>query len=177
MKVSVEQLIADCKKGNQQACRKLYEMYERRFYALSLRYARTTADAEDIAIQGFTKIFKNINSYENGNFEGWMKTIIIHEALSFYRRDQRQVWGYTTEPDINMKGDDLSAFDQLSMEDLNKMIATLPEGCRIVFNLYAIEGYSHAEIGEMLGLSEGTSKSQFSRAKSLLRERLIKQEI
>lgn len=144
---------------------------------MSLRYARTTADAEDIAIQGFTKIFKNINSYENGNFEGWMKTIIIHEALSFYRRDQRQVWGYTTEPDINMKGDDLSAFDQLSMEDLNKMIATLPEGCRIVFNLFAIEGYSHSEIGEMLGLSEGTSKSQFSRAKSLLRERLIKQEI
>jgi RNA polymerase sigma-70 factor (ECF subfamily) len=177
LKVTIEQLIEDCKKGNQQACRKLYEMYERRFYALSFRYARTTADAEDITIQGFTKIFKNINAYENGNFEGWMKTIIIHEALSFYRKDQRQIWGYTTETDPNMKGDDLSAFDQLSMEDLKNLISTLPEGCRIIFNLFAIEGYSHSEIAELLGLSEGTSKSQFSRAKTLLREKLIKQEI
>ncbi len=152
-------------------------MYERRFYALSLRYARTTADAEDITIQGFTKIFKNIKAFEAGNFEGWMKTIIINEALTFYRRDKRQVWGYTSEPDLNMEGSELSAFDQLSMEDLNKLVDSLPEGCRVVFNLFAIEGYGHLEIAEMLGISEGTSKSQFSRARALLREKLISEEI
>jgi RNA polymerase sigma-70 factor (ECF subfamily) len=146
-------------------------------YALSLRYARTTADAEDITIQGFTKILKNIKNFEVGNFEGWMKTIIINEALSFYRKDQRNVWAYTTEPDLNLRSEDISILDHLSLEDLNKLVAELPEGCRVVFNLYAIEGYNHLEIANMLGISEGTSKSQFSRAKSLLREKLIAAEL
>jgi len=147
-------------------------MYERRFYATSLRYARTTADAEDIVIQGFTKIFSNINSFKDGNFESWMRTIIVNEALSLYRKDQKQTWNNGAPPDEHIKSNDFNVLDTLGMGDLLLIIQDLPEGSRVVFNLFAIEGYGHKEIAEMLNINEGTSKSQYSRAKELLKNKL-----
>jgi len=176
LKPSLSQLLADCKAGKSKAQRMLFEMYERKFFAMILRYVRTTAEAEDVVIQSFTKIFTRIDQYREGSFEGWMKTIVIHEALSLHRKNEKQTWANSNQPNEFLESQDLSVFDSLSMEDLTSLIKELPEGSRMVFNLFAIEGYGHKEIAEMLDITEGTSKSQFARAKALLKNKLTPTE-
>ena len=153
----------------------LYRRFSPRMYAVCLRYAGYAEEAEDILQEGFLKVFKYIGQYRfEGSFEGWIRRIVVNEALTFLRRN-RSMYLETDleqadrEPDYNALGDHLEA------EDLLKMIQELPTGYRIVFNLYAIDGYSHKEIAEHLGISENTSKSQLSRARTFLQKLLLEQ--
>ncbi|GAB3293654.1 RNA polymerase sigma factor [Hymenobacter tenuis] len=140
--------------------------------SVCLRYLRRREDAEEALIVGFTKVFRALDQYRHeGSFEGWIRRIVVNEALGMLRRK---------EP-IHMAIDDLTydtpatpaeAESQLNADDMLALLAELPAGYRTVFNLYALEGYTHPEIGELLGISEGTSKSQLSKARAMLQRRL-----
>ena len=143
---------------------------------LCRRYVRGEQEAEDVMINGFMKVFSRIDSFEEkGSFEGWMKRIMINESLGFIRKHKAMY----LETDIE-EADRQPDLDRLSgaleANDLLKMINELPSGYRTIFNLYAIEGYSHKEIGELLGINENTSKSQLSRARAQLQVKLLETE-
>ena len=166
------ELIERCRAGNGQAQRQLYERYAGRLFGLCCRYIKDRMEAEDVLVTGFTKILSKLDQYKgDGSFEGWMKRVIINEALSHLRRSRNMhletdlEWAHA-EPDYQRLHDVLEA------EDLLQLVAELPHGYRMVFNLYAIEGYNHQEIGAMLGISENTSKSQLSRARAMLIKQL-----
>jgi len=169
-------LIIACKKQNAKAQKMLYDRYAGSMLALCRRYVRGEMEAEDVMIRGFMKVFSKIDLYaEKGSFEGWMKRIMINESLGYLRKNKSMY----LETDIEA-ADKEPDFDKLSTEleakDLLKMINELPSGYRTIFNLYAIEGYSHKEIGELLGINENTSKSQLSRARMHLQKKLLEAE-
>ena len=171
-----DELINGCLRRDNSAQRLLYETYSPRMYGLCCRYVKDSMDAEDVLVGAFTKVFDKIHQFKNeGSFEGWIRKIVVNEALTYLRRhrsmyleiDLEQA-GY--EPDYQSLGDHLEA------EDLLSIIQALPTGYRIVFNLYAIDGYSHKEIADQLGISENTSKSQLSRARAYLQKVLAEQD-
>lgn len=169
-------LIEDCIKENRAAQKALYERYCRKMMVVCQRYAKSTQEAEDILQDGFIKVFANIKSFRgDARLDTWMTRIMINTALNAQRQKLYLM------PMIDVEGIDLREDEQISLSgihlgDLIAMIQSLPDGCRLVFNLFAIEGYSHKEIGVMLSISEGTSKSQYNRAKSLLKIRLGQQD-
>ncbi|SET35491.1 RNA polymerase sigma factor [Hymenobacter actinosclerus] len=166
------ELIAACRQGSSRAQKQLYEQFSGLMLSVCLRYLRRREDAEEALIVGFTKVFRALDQYRHeGSFEGWIRRIVVNEALGMLRRK---------EP-LHMGIDDLTydvpavaatAESQLSADEMLALLAGLPAGYRTVFNLYALEGYSHPEIGELLGISEGTSKSQLSKARGMLQRRL-----
>ncbi|NDC79366.1 MAG: RNA polymerase sigma factor [Chitinophagia bacterium] len=148
----------------------LYRKYSARMYAVCLRYAGSADDAKDFLQEGFVKVYRNLERFRGeGSFEGWMRRIFVRTAIEHLRARRLQTAplpeGHDTDDESGW-----SALDGLALEDLMRMIRLLPDGYRTVFNLYAVEGYSHREIGEMLGISEGTSKSQLARARKALQE-------
>jgi len=169
-------LLAGCQKQNAKAQRMLYDKYAPAMLGLCRRYVRGELEAEDVMINGFMKVFSKIDYFEGkGSFEGWMKRIMINESLGYIRKNKAMY----LETDIEA-ADKEPDFDKLSTaletKDLLKMINELPSGYRTIFNLYAIEGYSHREIGELLGINENTSKSQLSRARMHLQRKLLETE-
>lgn len=136
-----------------------------------MRYAKDRTDAEDIVQTGFFKVFTQIESFRgDGSFEGWIRRIMVNTAIEAYRKSGRSVQvSELAEADSPSHG---VVIDTLECEDLLAIIRTLPPGYRMVFNMYAIEGYSHKEIAEALHISEGASKSQLSRARSWLQEKI-----
>jgi RNA polymerase sigma-70 factor (ECF subfamily) len=171
-----EDLIARCQKENPQAQALLYDKYAKKMFAICLRYIKTPDEAEDTMINAFMKVFTNIRKFEGkGSFEGWIKRIMVNESLTYLRRNKSmylevEIEKADYEPDYN------TLSNQLETEDLMKMVGNLPVGYRTVFNLYAIEGYSHKEIAEQLGVNINTSKSQLSRARALLQKQLLESE-
>jgi len=159
--------------GKPEMQRALYEQFSRIMFSICSRYTRDRMEAEDILQQGFMKVFTNLKSYQGGSFEGWMKRIFVHEAIDHFRKTKRSVFGASQEPHENLQVDLQDVIGQLTVEEILEKVNRLPEGCRLVFNLYAIEGYSHKEIGNLLRVTESTSKSQYARAKELLRERIL----
>lgn len=145
-------------------------------YSVCRRYVMQLQEAEDILVCGFTKVFQKLNQFKGqGSFEGWVRRIMVNEALTFIRRNKSmylevEIEKASREPDLNKLS------DQLEVEDLEKLIDQLPMGYKTVFNLYAIEGFSHKEIAEKLGISENTSKSQLSRARVHLQKLLLNAE-
>jgi RNA polymerase sigma-70 factor (ECF subfamily) len=171
-----EDVIRDCQKNNRHAQRFLYDYYVGKMMALARRYVKDTMVAEDILVTAFTKVFKHISRFKGeGSFEGWIRRIVVNEALTWLRKNKSMY----LETDIEMAASEVN-YDQLgsamAAEELMKMVEALPTGYRIVFNLYAIDGYSHQEIAEQLGISENTSKSQLSRARAVLQRQLSKME-
>ena len=170
------ELIHACKKQNAKAQRILYDKYASYMLGLCKRYVRGELEAEDVMIRGFMKVFSKIDLFEGkGSFEGWMKRIMINESLGYIRKNkamylETDIEAADKEPEL----DKLST--ALEAKDLLKMINELPSGYRTIFNLYAIEGYSHKEIGELLGINENTSKSQLSRARMHLQRKLLETE-
>lgn len=165
-------LIKACLKGERLAHRELYEQFSGKFLAICLRYIKDHDLAQDVLVEGFMKIFDNLAQYKNeGSFEGWMKRIMVTQALLTLRKNKK----LRMEVDLDGQNEVIdfnpALFDS-GAEDLLQVIAALPLGYRTVFNLYAIEGYSHKEISEMLSISENTSKSQLSRARSMLQQKL-----
>lgn len=154
------------------AQRQLYDEFAPRMLAVTYRYARTRAEAEDIIQEGFVKIFHNLHKYQDkGSLEGWIKRIMVNCAIDHLRKEK--AFAYSIEVNDSVMGESkVDALDQLALEDLMRLIQRLPDGYRVVFNLYAIEGYSHAEIGAQLGISESTSRSQYARARAMLKKRI-----
>lgn len=141
-------------------------------------YARTTDEAQDILQDSFLKVFRNIASYnQNSSLEGWIRKIVNNTAIDYYRSAKRIGYFTPVEEVLNLEsGDHDQAAANLNTEDIFKILSELPEGARIIFHLYAVEGYSHKEIAEKLEVSESTSKSQYQRARALLMERLNQRE-
>lgn len=166
------ELISACRQGSVRAQKLLYERFAGLMLTVCLRYLRQRADAEEAMLTGFVKVFRALEQYRHeGSFEGWIRRIMVNEALGQLRRK---------EP-LHLAIDDMvtdvpstqaTAESDLAAADLMQLLSELPAGYRTVFNLYAIEGYTHPEIGEMLGISEGTSKSQLSKARAMLQRRL-----
>lgn len=167
-----EQLILGCKKQDRRCQQRIYEKYAPVMYGICLRYSADAHTAQDLLHDGFMKVFSHINSYEGkGSFEGWMKRVFINMSLEVIRKGKIQKI-YTEDiervPDLENLPDQIDNSDEISESVLLGMIQTLPQGYRTVFNMYAIEDYSHKEIGQMLGIAEGTSRSQYIRARQLL---------
>jgi RNA polymerase sigma-70 factor (ECF subfamily) len=156
--------------GNTKAQSMLYERYSPKMLSICLRYMGDVMEAEDVMIEGFMRIFDKISQFNfKGSFEGWMRRIMVNEALMRLRGKKM----INVELDeVRQESSGVSVESNINAEELLKLVNELPVGYRTVFNLFAIEGYSHAEIAEQLEISEGTSKSQLSRARALLQERL-----
>ncbi|MCS6974884.1 MAG: sigma-70 family RNA polymerase sigma factor [Cyclobacteriaceae bacterium] len=175
-RMSDEELISGCRRRNARAQQQLYERFAPKMYAVCCRYLTNRADAEDVLVTAFTKIFERFGQYRgDGSLEGWIRRIVVNEALTFLRRN-RSMFLETDLEEAGHKPDYRQLADRLEEEDLLRLISQLPAGYRMVFNLYAIEGYSHQEIAEQLGISENTSKSQLSRARVYLQRMLAEYE-
>jgi RNA polymerase sigma factor (sigma-70 family) len=167
-----DELVRGCKRGDRHAQQRLFDLYSGRMYGVCSRYVRNSMQAEDILVMGFTKVFEKISQFKGeGSFEGWVRRVMVNESLSYLRKTRSMVVETDLEKAEREPDYDRLA-DQLEAEDLLKMIETLPPGYRIVFNMYAIDGYSHKEIAAELGITENTSKSQLSRARSYLQKLL-----
>jgi RNA polymerase sigma factor (sigma-70 family) len=167
-----KELVRACLHGNAEMQTALYQRFASKMYGICLRYSRTRAEAEDILQQGFVKVFLNLNRFREGSLEGWIRKIMINEAISNYRKRKRDIIEIRESITEIQESDDASILSHLQTETLLGWITELPDGCRMVFNLFAIEGYSHAEIGELLKISEGNSRSQYHRARQLLKEKI-----
>jgi len=167
-----EKIIQGCKKGKQRYQEELYHLLAPKMYGLCLKYANDRDDAKDIMQDGFIKVFGKIDQFgEKGSFEGWVRRIMINTALEKYR-SQVTMYSLDERMPLSDEGVQSTVIDNLSAEDLLVLIGQLTPKYRMVFNLYAIDGFSHKEIGEMLGISEGTSKSNLSRARVILQEKV-----
>jgi len=168
------ELIDGCRKGSRASQKALYEFYCRKMMVVCLRYSKTTAEAEDILQEAFMKIFNGIKDFrQESKLETWITRIMVNTALNAQRK-KLYLYPMVDVEDINLPDEEM-CISGIHFTQLLELIQSLPQGCQMVFNLFAIEGYSHKEIAEMLGVSEGTSKSQFSRAKSLLQAKLLKE--
>jgi RNA polymerase sigma factor (sigma-70 family) len=174
-KKEIIELVRGCQEQNPQAQAAFYNHYKRRLLGVCRRYAHTTFEAEDLFQEAFIKIFKYINNLKEPERVGlWVKSVLIRTAIDYFRK-HNALYVYENEEnegDFTEKEDDFSILDVLEREQVLEIIHKMPEGYRLVVNLYLIDGYEHAEIAEMLGISIGTSKSQLSRAKQYLRTQL-----
>ncbi len=168
-------LVQECVKGNPRAQRSLFDRFAPKMLSVCLRYAKDQEQAEDILQDGFVKVFGKLKDFKNeGSLEGWIRRVMVNTALDQIRKDLRLLGDVSTD-DVayKMESNDFIA-ENLMAEDLMKMVRSMPEGYKVVFNMFAIEGYSHQEIAQSLGITESTSKSQYSRARAYLRERIEK---
>ncbi len=164
--------IEGCKRHDARAQESLYAHYSGRMYALCCRYVPSKMEAEDILVVAFTKVFEKIDQFKaDGSFEGWLRRIIVNESLTYLRRN-KSMYLETEIESVDKNPDFRHLENHLEADDLLKLVGELPTGYRMVFNLYAIDGYSHKEIAEQLEISENTSKSQLSRARALLQKKL-----
>lgn len=169
-------LIEACRKGHRQAQRQLYDRFAGDMFVVCLRYCKNEDEAQDILQESFIKVFKSISSFRGeSKLYHWVKRIVVNTALN-QQRNKHHLY-----PVIDLKAnhsvsDVDHAISDYNWKELLKIIMELPQGCRVIFNLYAIEGYNHREIAEMLEISEGTSKSQYARARQLLQERIKNEE-
>ena len=171
-------LINECLKGKSIAQRKLFELFAPKMMGVCMRYMKSQEEAEDVLQDGFVKVFHKLSAFQSsGSLEGWIRRIMVNTALDQLRRNAK--FGNTldvTEVDYKLENENFT-FEELVAEDLMKIINDMPDGYKIVFNMFAIEGYSHKEIADTLSISENTSKSQYSRARAYLREKLEKLEV
>jgi RNA polymerase sigma-70 factor (ECF subfamily) len=172
-KISEQQLIDGCIRGERKMQEEFYKVFAPSMFSICLRYANDYCQAEDMLQEGFIRAYANLQKFRNeGSFEGWMKRIFVNTAIEGYRKNLMTNNMLEVE---DMKNDLVQQddFHHLSKDDLLKMIQRLSPGYRTVFNLYAIEGYSHQEIADMLGINIGTSKSQLARARYLLQKMVL----
>ncbi|WP_367327598.1 RNA polymerase sigma factor [Lentimicrobium sp.] len=168
-----QQLLKDCLKGDVHAQKRLYEKYARKMFGLCLRYAGDQPMAEDFMQEGFIRVFANLKNYRmEGSFEGWIRRIMINTSLEILRK--KDIFRYASPLDNDFQVSDQAeeGEDVPDTDALVRLIQAMPAGFRAVFNLYVVENCSHKEIGQMLGISEGTSKSQYARARAWLQKRL-----
>lgn len=173
-------LVKDCLKGRPDAQRQLYEHFAEGMLGVCYRYTKSMTDAEDVLQDGFIKVFMHLHQYKSeGELGGWIRRIMVNTALNFLKKNSRY------QSDLSFLDNDsglhpVSSDDPevlLNAKDLAELVRQLPTGYQTIFNLHAVEGFSHVEIGKMLGINEGTSRSQYARARALLISWLKKQTI
>jgi RNA polymerase sigma-70 factor (ECF subfamily) len=167
--LTCEKLISQCRKGDKKAQKALYMAFSQKMYLHCYRYVKNRDDAEEILTDGFVKVFENLHSFEyrdERSFDAWIKKIMINEALLFLRKKKQLTFieGHKVE-EVQA---DVSLDMNLRAEDIYKLILALPTGYRTVFNMFAIEGYSHKEIASLLNITESTSRSQLTKARAML---------
>ncbi len=176
MQIDDLSLIVKIKKGDKKAIAQLYQRHKSYWFRICLRYARGRDEAQDIFQDGVAKVFQEIKKFnaERGTFKGWANKVLVHEIIKSLKKSQWQT-SFTTL-DTNLSGMDWNGdiIEKITAKELTALIQTLPFGFRIVFNMYEIEGFSHREIAEELKISIGTSKSQLSRAKKALQQKIQK---
>ena len=169
-----QELIDGCRKGKSSFQKALYDRYSRKMLVVCLRYSKSTAEAEDILQEGFVKVFQGIiNFRQESKLETWITRIMVNTALN-QQRKKLYLFPMVDVEELDLPEDEISV-SGIHFTQLLEMIQSLPQGCQMVFNLFAIEGYNHKEIATMLGISEGTSKSQYARARSLMQSKLMKE--
>lgn len=167
---SEKQLINRAAENSREAQHKIYEMFAPKMLSVCRYYINDINEAEEVMLNGFLKVFTNIKTFQNkGSFEGWIRRIMTRESISFLR-SKKQI-GYKDELPENLS-DDIYEEVELDLELIQELIDRLPEGYRMVFVLYAIEGYKHQEIADMLSISESTSKSQLFKARKMLQQNI-----
>jgi len=170
--ISEKALVEGCSKGDRKVQEEFYARYSRKLLAVCARYARSTPEAEDILQEGFIKAFDNIKSFRfESKLDTWLTRIMINTALN-YQRKKLYLFPMVDVTEVPLKEEESISLSGFHFNELLGFVQSLPDGCRVVFNMFAVEGYSHKEISEMLGISEGTSKSQYSRARQLLMQRI-----
>ena len=164
-----QRLVRDCLKGKSKAQRELYDLFADVMLGVCYRYTRSMRDAEDVLQEGFMKVFHHLKQYkQEGELGAWIRRIMVNTALNYLKRHRKyQEEMYFTEEYMHPVVEE-DPVVSLQARELADLIRQLPQGYQVIFNLHAIEGYSHVEIGEMLGISDGTSRSQYSRARNLL---------
>jgi len=165
-------LINGCLAADRRIQELLYQRFAPKMYAVCLRYAGNTDDAQDLLQEGFIKVFRNLEKFrKEGSFEGWIRRVFVNTAIEHYRR-KTKLAVVSEKEELAIEDSSWNVLDQLAEKDIILLIQQLAPGYRSVFNMYVIEGYSHKEIGELLGISEGTSKSQLARAKGVLQKKV-----
>lgn len=168
---NLDRIIDKCKEGDRQAAEKIYQIFSAKMFALCLRFSKDRADAEDTLQDGFIKIFTCIGQYTGkGSFEGWMKRIMINTAMEKFRKNPPlQIVEELPEIEDN---EDIDEEVSIPEEVLADFVNQLPERYKMVFNLYVIEEMSHKDIAALLGINEGTSKSNLARAREILKRKV-----
>lgn len=170
-------LIQACIQQNRAAQKKLYELYSPKMLGVCYRYAHNTEEAQDMLQEGFIRAFQKLDTFRfQGSFEGWLRRIIVNTAINILRKYQNLKYECEIEAADYVPAASSDAIASMYTREVIEMVRDLPHGYRTVLNLYAIEGYSHKEIADMLGINESSSRSQYTRAKALLARRLEKIE-
>lgn len=166
---SEEEILKGCQRNKRLYQELLYRKYATKMYGICMSYAGDRSLAQDILQESFIKIFNKIKEFKSeGSLEGWMRRIVANTAIDHMRQKQR-IQNYITEKDeVNEESTNADGYEILKTQDILEQVSKLPEGARLVFNLYALEGFTHKEIAQKLNITEGTSKSQFNRARKLL---------
>ena len=169
--MKIEELIKKCVKSDRKAQNELFRKYKDTLFFISLKYCRNEADAEDNLHDAFITIFQKMKTYKNkGSFEGWMKRITIFKAIDKYKNNT--IINFEIKDDILAESITIKEEPNLSLDQLLNLIQELPDQYRLVFNLYQLDGYSHKEVALFLNISEGTSKSNYHRAKMILQNKI-----
>jgi RNA polymerase sigma-70 factor, ECF subfamily len=179
MKMTDEQLVKKCLEKDTLAQKQLFDMHSKRMMGVCLRYSKDMDEAQDVMQMGFIKVFEKLTLYNHkGSLEGWIRKIMVNTALDNIRKNKKFNDNVEMDKvDYQIPNMDVSGFDSLKAQDLLKIIQEMPNGFRTVFNLYAIEGYTHKEIAEELNISTNTSKSQYSRARAYLQKIITKEKV
>ena len=169
--MSLDQLIQKCKKNDTKAQSDLYKLFSSKLFALCLKYSRNPVEAEDNLQDAFVTIFEKISQFKHkGSFEGWLKRIVINTALQRYR--SKGVFNIVNENNIEDATIEIEDNDDIDVDYLLLIIQELPDRYRLVFSLYALDGYSHKEIAKMLDITTGTTKSNLARARLILKNKI-----
>lgn len=174
---TIDELIKGCRAGERKAQELLYNRFASKMLGVCFRYATDRMEAEDMLQNGFIRVYQKIADYRGeGSFEGWVRRIMVHSAIEHYRKHHKMMQLASFDDEIPGHVVNPNVTANLAAKDLMMLIQQLPPGYRIVFNLFAIEGYSHKEIAGLTGITEGASKSQLSRARSILKNQVMKME-
>ncbi len=171
-RMSEQEIIQGCISEDRNCQFRLYKQYAGKMMVVCMRYCKNKEEAEDVLQEGFIKVFDNISKFKNaGSFEGWIRRIMVNVALNRIRGNRMIFEGIEQRAEL-VETDTGNALDKMSEVELLNIISKLPEGYKFVFNMYAIEGYSHKEIAEKLGIEEVTSRSQYMKAKKYLQQQI-----
>ncbi len=164
-----QHLVKDCLKGKATAQRQLYELFAEQMLGICYRYTKSLADAEDVLQEGFVKVFKYLHQYRSdGELGGWIRRIMVNTAINYLKQNSKYQYDLSfTDPALHPVSEE-SPQVYMQTKELANLVRQLPTGYQTVFNMHAVEGYSHVEIGAILGINEGTSRSQYMRARNLL---------
>jgi RNA polymerase sigma-70 factor (ECF subfamily) len=167
------EIIEGCKKGIAKYQEALYNRFSAKMMSICIRYSKDVAEAEDNLQEAFIRVFSRIHQYNGGSFAAWVRQVFVSVCINAYRKNKKYQKNQPLHEVFDQENHDPDIFSQISADEIHKKIEMLPHGYRMVFCLYVVEGYSHREIAEKLGISEGTSKSQLSKSRVLLKKMLL----